>query len=300
MDIRKLEIFREVCRQKGYSAAAKRMGLTQSAVSQQIKLLEEELGVLLFEQGNRSEATSAGEYLMAEASLLLSHIDDIRNGVRHAAGVGGGTVRFGMIDVAAIDLLPRVLKRFKAAYPNIKLEAVVKATGELVEMVEASRLDFAVTVINNIPESLSSHDVYRDSIVAIVPKGFSSRHDRLSVKDLKGEPLILYPPSSYSRKIIEEAFRSEGVVPTVNMEMHYPAAICSLVQQGMGIGLISELSAGENRMAGQKIVQISELMEARRIGVVSLKRRRLSPQARMLVGMITKTKVHGKLSSDIN
>jgi len=286
MDIKQLEIFCEVYRQKGFSSAAKRLGLTQSAVSQRVRALEDELGSMLFDPGNRSMPTAAGECLYDEALLILAQVKDLKGKILRAGGIGGGEVRFGMIDVAAIKLMPRVLKKFKTAYPRVKLEAVVKATGELIEMVEEHMLDFAVAVTEGIPDTLSFENVHADSIVAIVPKASKLSKSKLTVSDLKGEPLILYPPQSYSRHIIDEAFRARGIVPAVSMEMHYPAAICSLVQQGMGIGLLSKISADENAMEGQRVVPIAELDGARQIGIIVHKRRRLSPQSRALIDMV--------------
>ncbi|HPW45416.1 MAG TPA: LysR family transcriptional regulator [bacterium] len=286
MDIRKLEIFCEVYRQKGFSQAARKLGLTQSAVSQQIKGLESEIGVLLFDADDRSHPTAAGEYLSVEGGRIIAEISDLVKGVQAAGGIASGQIRFGMIDVAAIWIMPKVLKNFQNEHKNIRLDAVVRATGELVDLVMAHQIEFAVVVSDGLPDALEIRKIYADSIVAIVPKKFDDKGGVISVKDLKGEPLILYPPASHSRTIIDEAFRRNGMVPTVSMEMHYPAAICSLVDQGMGIGLISELSAKESRLEGQKIVKIEELIEARGIGVVWDKRRRLSPQARALISML--------------
>ena len=289
MDIKQLEIFCEVYRQRGFSPAAKKLGLTQSAVSQRIKVLEDELGSPLFDPDDRSVPTAAGDCLYEEARLILAQMHDVKDKIRHASGVGGGEVKFGMIDVAAIKLMPRVLKRFKTAHPNIKLDAVVKATGDLIEMIEGYMLDFAVAVTSGLPDTMICENVHADSIVAIVPVGSPLAKTELSIADIKGEPLILYPPQSHSRHIIDDAFRARGLVPAVSMEMHYPAAICSLVQQGMGIGLLSKISADENKMSEQRIVPITELKGARQIGVIMHKRRRLSPQARALVDMVIAT-----------
>lgn len=289
MDIKQLEIFCEVYRQKGFSQAAKRLGLTQSAVSQRIRALEQELESPLFDPGNRSSPTAAGDFLYNEARLILAQVVDLKGKIAHVSGVGGGAVRFGMIDVAAIKIMPRVLKKFKIKYPQVKLEAVVKATGELIEMVEGNSLDFAVAVTEGIPDVLAYENVHADSIVAVVPKDSQLSKQRLSIVDLKGEPLILYPPQSHSRHIIDNSFRERGMVPAVSMEMHYPAAICSLVQQGMGIGLLSKISADENAMEGQRVVSIDELVGARQIGIISHRRRRLSPQSKALIDMILST-----------
>lgn len=288
MDAQRLKIFCEVYRQRGFSPAAKKLGLTQSAVSQQVRALEKELGVLLFDAVHRNTPTGAGDFLFREGSLILATTDDIKRGIAHMTGVGGGDVRFGMIDVAAIEFMPGVLSSFKRTYPQIKVEAVVKTSGELMEMVEQHELDFALTVTNRLPDHLESRTIYRDSIVAIVRSRSRLCKKKLFAKDLRGEPLILYPKSSHTRMLIDEVFRKAGIVPTVNMEMHYPAAICSLVQQGMGTGLISALSVGGSKLRGQAVVPIAELKNARTIGVVSHRRRKLTPQAGALIDTIVR------------
>jgi len=196
-------------------------------------------------------------------------------------------VKFGMIDTAAIEIMPGVLSAFRRAHPEVKVEAVVRASGELMEMVLSHEIDFAIAVTNRIPQGLSARAVYNDSIVAVVPHGSRFTGPGISIRKLRGEPLILYPLSSHSRMLIEEVFRSNGMVPTVAMEMHYPEAICSLVQQGMGVGLISALSAREQKLRGQRAVRIREFECVRRIGIVHHSRRRLSPQARALMDSVS-------------
>lgn len=283
MDLRRLEIFCSVCRLRSHSGAAKRLRLTQSAVSQQVRSLEEELGVALFDAKDRAAPTAAGDFLFREGEKILALVQDAANGARHAAGLGTGTVRFGMIDVAATQLLPQALAAFQGRHPQVRLDALVKTSGELIGMVERHELDFAVVVTNHLPEALEGRDLYRDSIVAVVRRGSALVCQRLSVRALRGEPLILYPASARSRTVIEEAFRLRGVVPTVAMEMHYPSAICSLVRQGMGVGLVSALSTREVPMRGLRAVPIRELAGVRRIGMTFARARRPSPQARALM-----------------
>ena len=170
--------------------------------------------------------------------------------------------------------------------PLWEVEAVVRTSGELLSMVEDHEIDFAIAVTNRVPEGLSSKDIYSDSIVAVVPKGSGFQRGGIRLEELSGKPLILYPASSHSRMLIDDLFRASGVVPTVAMEMHYPEAICSLVKQGMGIGLISELSARESKLKGQVAIPVRELRGARRIGVVTHRRRRLTPQAKVLMETI--------------
>jgi DNA-binding transcriptional LysR family regulator len=286
MDVRRLKIFCEVYKQRGYSSAARRLSLTQSAVSQQIKALEAEVGTALFHEKDRSMPTAAGDYLFGEASLVLAHIDDMIAGVRSAGGVGAGRVRFGMIDVAAIELMPRVLKGFKKEYPDVELESDVRTSGELVEGVLGNTLDCAVVVVNRMPSDIDSRTIYDDSIVAVVHSSSQLARETISIEDLKGEPLILYPAASHSRMVIDDIFKGAGIVPAVSMEVHYPAAIVSLVGEGMGVGLISELSARRERLGSTRIVPIKELRGVRRIGVVTSRRRRLTPHAKAFVDSI--------------
>ncbi len=286
MNLQQLRVFCEVYRQRGFSPAARRLRLTQSAVSQQVRALERGLGVWLFDRQSRGHPTAAGDYLYKEGRAVLAAVEDLRRGIRQVGGVGAGEVRFGMIDVAAIELMPGALERFRREHPQVKVEAVVKTSGELIEMVENHELDFALAVVNRVPDSLTSAEVHADSIVAVMPKAAARGRRSCSVRELRGEPLILYPMSSHTRLVIEEAFRAGGVVPAVAMELHYPAAICALVRQGMGIGLISALSAEENRLRGQVALPVEELTGAMRLGLISHRRRRLSPQARSLMAAI--------------
>lgn len=283
MDIPALKIFCEVYKQKGFSKASEKLSLTQSAVSQRVKALEIELGVPLFDDANRNCPTAAADYLFEEASLLLAQVEAMKNGVLSASGLGSGSVKFGMIDVVAINLMPKVLKTFSQKYPKVRLEASVKATGELVEMLARNEIDFAVAVTNNVRPPFEKNDIFDDSIVAVLPAGPRPNKKIYSIEDLKGEPLILYPETSHTRQVIEDKFKALGIVPTIRMEMHYPAAICSLVEQGMGIGLISRLSAEENKLKNQYILPIRELSGIRKIGVIRHQKRRLSPQARALI-----------------
>ncbi|MFA4973157.1 MAG: LysR family transcriptional regulator [bacterium] len=295
MDLKRLKIFCEVYRQRGFSPAARRLKLTQSAVSQQVRALEKELGVALFDPVARQHPTAAGDFLYREGALILAAADDVQRGIAAAGGVGSGKVKFGMIDTAAIEIMPRVLSAFKRENPEVEIEAVVKASGELVDMVAGHEIDFAVAVTNRIPEGLVASTVYRDSMVAVVPQGSEFVGRSISLRELRGKPLILYPLSSHSRMLIEDVFREHGIAPAVSMEMHYPEAICSLVQQGMGVGLISELSAREQRLRGQAIVRVKELRGLREIGIVYHRVRRLAPQSKALMEAIVRTGRRRKL-----
>lgn len=290
--IYQLRIFCCVYEKKGFSEAAKSLGLTQSAVSQQIKTLEGELGVLLFDPSDRKRPTSEGDFLFKESFKLLSEIDYIKSSVKNLKRVESGKIKFGMIDTAATGLLPKILKRFKQKYCGVELEALVRPSGELVKSVENYQLDFCVAVCHDLSTSLRAKVFYRDSIVAVTPhKSPLAKRSTISIRELKGEPLILYPIGSYSRSLVENIMRAKGIVPTVAMEMHYPAAIISLVAQGMGIGLLSQLSVSEERLHGQKVLRVSEFVEKREIAVVYQKHRRLSPQADAVIDMITSSDV---------
>lgn len=287
MDIRSLKIFCEVYRAKSFTLAARRLSLTQSAVSQQIKALEGELGIMLFDVDSRNMPTAAGEALYDEAIMIISRMDDIPDLLQKTAGMASGHIKFGMIDVVATALLPKVLTRFKTKNPGIGLEAVVKASRELVEMINDFTLEFAVLVLNGLEDRFHTMSIYNDSIVAMLPPQWPGNDKAIKIKDLKGVPLILYPPTSRTRSIIDDAFAMKGIHPAVGMEMHYPAAISALVRQGMGVGLISGLSATEVGEKGQKIAPIEELSGVRKIGVVCNPRRRPKPQTRFLIETIS-------------
>lgn len=285
--IYRLKIFRVVYEEKGFSIAAKRLGLTQSAVSQQIRALEDEFGVRLFAKENRSSPTTAGDYLYKEAGKLLGTYGDIKNKIVNLEKIVKGSVEFGMIDVAAIALLPKILKKFKQKYPAVELQAVVKPSGELLMMVEDYRLEFCIAVSHDVDAKFVKRGIFKDSIVAVVNKKSPlAGKKEITIEELRGEPLILYPLASHSRRLVEYFFKKHDIMPTIAMEMHYPAAILSLVAQGMGTGLMSELSTREEKLKGQKIIPVRELNGAREIACIYLKERVLSPQTIALINMV--------------
>ncbi len=286
MNFKTLSIFCKVYESKNYSLAATRLGLTQSAVSQQIKSLELDLNVQLFDASDRSIALPAADYLYEEAKVLLSHVHVIRQGVQQNKNLRGGSVRFGMIDVVATTLMPPVLKAFKLKYPSVQLEAVVKASQELEELISQQKLDFAISVLIDDDRAYHQQIIFKDSVVSIVPANSIWNKSHLHVSELKGEPLIVYPPTSRTRSIIDRVFTTQGIVPTIGMEMHYPAAMQALVEQGMGVALLSKLSAGERLKKTLAMVPIVELSHMRNIGILQHKRQHSTPQSLALIEII--------------
>ncbi|MBU4483826.1 LysR family transcriptional regulator, partial [bacterium] len=200
--IYQFQIFRAVYEEGGFSKGSKRLGLTQSAVSQQIKSLEENLKTPLFNENDRSTPSLAGEFLYRESGKILAGIEDIKNGISNLKNIIRGKITFGMIDVAAISLLPKTLKLFKNKFPEVQMEAKVKPSGELMQMVDNYQLDFCISVIHNLMSDHEFNVIYKDSIVAVVEKNSPiAKKKEVCIDDLKGEPLILYPSASYSRKL---------------------------------------------------------------------------------------------------
>jgi len=280
MDLQKLKIFRTLYEERSYTKAARQLGLSQSAVSQHIKVFEEILGVKLFDAQKRTFPTAAADYLYQEGVKLLALARDLENSVKQIEGVGKGDVRFGMIDVAAIEFAPEILASFRKKHPHVEVTAFVKPSGEIIDDVSQNKLDFGLVVCHDLPENVKAHILYHDSIVAVVPlKSSLAKQKEISVRDLKAEPLILYPASSLSRDLIEAAFQKKRLRPQVAMEMHYPEAMLSLVDKGVGIALMSALSAKRSALKGHKILSIRELKNSRNIGLITKHQRHLSPQA---------------------
>ena len=291
LDLHSVEVFREVYLERSYTKAARKLHMTQSAVSQQVKKLEEHLTVQLFDQQDRVQPTLAGDYFFQETGQLLGQVHDTINQLKTLEGIGSGLVKYGMIDVVAIELLPRILSGYRRKHPLVKLASVVKTSRELIELVQHHELDFAVVVMNDLPEDVLGEKLYDDSFIAVVPPASDLAYrSKLHLRDLAQQELILYPEGSLSRQLIDFAFAKIGVSANVSMEMHYPEAMESLVAQGLGVAIMSELSVRQKMLPARCYKPLSELKKQRRLGIVRHRRRRLSLQAESFMNELAQLK----------
>lgn len=260
-----------------FSDAARVMGYTQSAVSQMIKALEEELGVTLLLRSR------TGVTLTREGELLLPYIRDVANAHRMLSeqaanfhGLQRGTIRIGTFTSVSSRLLPPVMKAFKEAHPNLRFELHQGVYSEIEEWVRTGVVDFGFTDASRVTPFVCE-PVFRDTMLAVLPEGHPlGENIFVQVGQLKQEPFIL----------LDEG-RGGGIVhdmvaahPEIDVQYHVADdySILTMVENRLGIAILPELVL---KNTNHRVIARQLQPQLRRtLGVIYPKREGLSTAAR--------------------
>ena len=274
-----LRTLQEIVKRGGFSRAADALHLSQPAVSLHIRQLEEAVGLPVLERvGKRAFPTRAGEILLDHASRVFQELEAAAEAVQRLRGVVAGRIRLGTGATASIHLLPPLLRRLRARYPELELIVVTGNAPDMARGVVNHELDVAVVTLPVAPRRLAISAVYHDPLLAIAPPGARWRRRRpVTAAELAGHPLMLYEPGGTIRRVIDAWFQSAGVTPRVVMELGNEEAIKKLVGAGLGLSIIPAIATRSEARAGTLIALRLDPPLARRLGVVRRTDKPLSP-----------------------
>jgi DNA-binding transcriptional LysR family regulator len=241
MEIRQLRAFVAVAEAGTFTAAAERVHVTQSAISMQIRQLEEETGVQLFlRTPKRVLLTEAGEKMLARARNILREHDAALSEMSEMAGLEHGRLRIGSASAnISSESLPPVLSALRERHPRMEIFVKTGTSEALVEQILSGELDMALVSLPVEARGVRTETLMKDSLVAIVCPGHELAQKRVvSAYTLANEKLILGERGGNTRRIIERFFAGAGVRPTICMELNRLAAIKRMVEACMGVGVV--------------------------------------------------------------
>jgi LysR family transcriptional regulator, low CO2-responsive transcriptional regulator len=241
LTFRQLRVFLEVARQGSVTRAAEALHLTPPAVSMQIKEIESQVGLQLFDRSGRSLSLStAGEYFAVHAKRMVGALRDAENAMARFKRLEHGLLTVGMVSTAKY-FVPRLLALFRADHPGIDVRLVVTANREaLLTLLEAGDCDLAV--MGRPPRELAarSEAFAAHPLVFVCPPG----HELLSVghapvSALAPYPFIVREKGSGTRQAMEKFFADHRFEPRITMEMGSNETIKQAVMAGMGVSFLS-------------------------------------------------------------
>jgi DNA-binding transcriptional LysR family regulator len=242
MTIRQLETFLALAHDGSFTRAARRLHLSQPTLSEHIQELEREIGQPLFARRYREVAlTEAGRTLEPYASRVMSTLQAATQAVAELDGLQHGSLVIGASTTPGIYVLPRVIGRFRAAYPGITLSLQIANSRTVEERVRAARLDVGVVGghLLGVGERCLSAGIV-DELVLIVPPGHPwARRRTVGVDQIRGQALLMREDGSATRHVTERALRQAGVDCRVAMELDHTEAIKEAVIAGLGIAIVS-------------------------------------------------------------
>ncbi|WP_034629296.1 selenium metabolism-associated LysR family transcriptional regulator [Desulfotruncus alcoholivorax] len=249
MNFKQLEAFVRVTELQSFTRAAKKLYMSQPAISFQIKALEEDLKVTLFQRNEKKIIlTEAGQLLYPEAKKMLGHYHKIKTGLDAIRGLKAGRLAIGASTIPGEYILPGYIGRFKRKYPGIHMSLRVAGSGEVISWVQDRDIDIGVVGKIVKKENLKFTKWLDDELVLIVPPGHRWSGKAIEAKELLTEKLILREEGSGTRQSMWEILNRYGVdcqQIEAEMELGSTRAVISAVQSGIGVGFVSSLAASD-------------------------------------------------------
>jgi DNA-binding transcriptional LysR family regulator len=256
MDTRQLAAFCAVVERKSFSQAAERLGVTQPAVSLQIRSLEQRLGrQLLDRSGRRVEPTEAGLRLYTSAQRLLALEEHLLEELdADDEGAITGTLELGASTGPGGTVVPLLLCQFQEQHPDVRIRLTVSDTQTLVDRVAGRELELGIVGAGRRHRGVSFEPFFRDDVVLACPPGHRFAGKTISLEELKGEQLIVMQEGAGVRQVLEDELRKAGMRLRdldVKLELGLQESVRSAVLAGHGIAFISRLAIEADLEAGR-------------------------------------------------
>jgi LysR family transcriptional regulator, low CO2-responsive transcriptional regulator len=254
MDTRQLAAFCEVVERRSFSEAAARLGVTQPAVSQQVRSLEERLGAQLLDRsGRRVEPTEAGLRLYRGAQRLFALEEQLLEDLAEPDAPLRGTLEIGASTGPAAIVLPLLLCRFQRDNQELRVHLSVSDTQSVVELVADRRLQLGIVGAARRHRSVAFEPFFRDEVILVCPPGHPFAGRTVELDELPAGPLILMQQGAGVRQMLEDELRKDGRRLRdldAPLELGLQESVRSAVQGGFGVAFISRRAVETELAAG--------------------------------------------------
>ena len=274
MDTRQLAAFCAVVERESFSQAAVRLGVTQPAVSQQVRALEKRVGQQLLDRsGRRVVPTEAGLRLYEGAQRLLALEEQLLEQVAaEDAGALRGRLEIGASTGPGANVVSLLLCEFQQRNPDVNVALSVQDTRRIVEQVAARELELGVVGAARRQRSVSFETFFRDEVVLVCPPGHRFAGKAITLDELRAEPLIVMQAGAGVRAVIEEELRAAGLRLRdfdVHLELGLQESVKSAVVAGYGVTFISRTAIEAELAAGTlAVARVEGLEPSREIALV--------------------------------
>ena len=245
LNLRQIEVFRAVIETGSMTEAGHTLGVSQPAVSRQIRDLEARFGINLFvRQSGRIKPTKDALALHAEVERSLGGLEQM---VKFADDLGKfrrQRLRIASTVGHSYFFLPQVISEFRKQFPEVTFSLRSGASPEVVELVEKGQSDIGFAILPSDVHGVAVEKLPELELVCVTPKNHPlAKKKIIETGDLASVPLLLISEDSLMRKRVLETFRDADVVPNVVLDSTYTGPICSLVGQGMGVSILDRMTA---------------------------------------------------------
>jgi DNA-binding transcriptional LysR family regulator len=296
MDLRQLEILQAIAETGSFTACGRKLHVSQSAISRQVALLEEELGEpLFFRTGRQVRMTPVAESLVQLGQRVFQDVRDTVGAITDRTHALRGTLRLAGGMTVCLYVFPPLLKHMKRVHPQLDVRLTVANAPRSVDEIRSGRVDAGLLTLPVDESDLVTVPVMREELLLVtMPTHPLARKRRILPQDLSDEPFVLFEAGSATRKVIDTFFLTEKVEPTIVMDTENVEIIKAMVKTGLGISIVPyQAIAREVRLKQFFCARIDGHELVRETGWVYLRSNRVP---RMIMELISAfEEVRGKL-----
>ncbi len=270
MEFRHLRYFLAVADALHFTKAAEGLPVSQPALSAQVKQLEQEVGVPLFDRVGRSvQLTRAGEIFREHARRALREMELAQVAIAEAEGLQSGTLAVGVVQTVNAYLVPEIVSRFSSLHPHVALRLDELSGPDIESGVKSGLLDVGIGFVPVTSERLESQTMFEEDFVLITsPRHRLSKRRILSLSALGDEPLILLPGIFCTRRLLNASFAKAGIQPNIIVEMNSIEGILATVRTSKLATILPRLSLGLDRNRALRGIPLRHPTPRRAVGLL--------------------------------
>lgn len=280
MDERRLRYFLAVVDEGSVTSAARRLHVAQPSLSQAVRALESELGAELFHRVGRGlRLSAAGEALVGPARQVLRAIDEARDAITGIVELKTGTLDIAALATLAVDPMANLIGRFRERYPGVQVRVHEPESADGVRaLVRDGACELGAAHLPLPGDEITAQTLGEQELLLVLPPGSLPQSDRpLGARELAQTPLVVSPPGTSTRILLEQALTAVGVTPQIAVQTAAREAIVPLVLAGAGAALLPAPLAREAQRRGA-VVRGARPKITRTVGLIH-RTSRLSPAA---------------------
>lgn len=274
-----------VAERGGVRQAAGVMGREQPTISRQIRCLEKELGITLFDRSSgKMKITPEGRILLEKAVSLFEEVKGIKNEFKKQEVAYEGKIVIATTHAMIDSFLPRYIDHFRKIHPLVRfhLEGGIRET--VFEKIESAEADLGIAFAESVPKTIMVYELWETGLVLIVPKKNPFFHGRVpTLKQIAKAPLILFSHRGLHEQLIENRFAREGLVPNVVITHNNHVSVKKYVASGMGVAILSGQTVSEEDKRVLDIYRLDRYFPRRKYGLLLRKRKYISPMVKAFI-----------------
>lgn len=291
MELKQLEYFMTLCQELHFTRAAEKLGIAQPSLSQQIRLLEHEVGTPLFDRvGKKTMLTEAGRTLLHHSYNVFHELSQARAAISELQGLKRGTLKIGALLTVVNYLLPPTVIGFHHSYPNVELSVLGLRTGDIYNGLLQNELDLGIVFLPVEHEDLETIPLYKENLaLAASVDDPIAQAPFVTLDILKETPSILLPNTYFLRQVIDEQCRSLAFTPQPVLEMTTMESIINMVSRGVGVTILPRAYLDYIDNPKIRTIPIQNPVLSTQIGVVYRKNKYLCAASRVFMEQLVTT-----------